>query len=166
MFYLNLYASSDKQDFSREFIKKVNLPNLDIKDDDFSLGDLISEKECYETITTFKNDKSPVSHGQPIYFYKSFWYDIKDLLCSVHNSSLLDNILPLSLRRSIIITLLPKKGRDLLLLKTWRPISLLNRDYKILAKILSLQMKKVLGLLISNDQYGLIKERLPERIYD
>ena len=61
--------------------------------------------------------------------------------------------------RTSIITLLPKKGRDLLLLKNWRPISLLNSDYKILSKILSLRMKKVSGLLISNDQYGFIKGR-------
>ena len=66
LFYLNLYASSVKEDFPCEFIKKVVLPNLDIKDDDFSLCDLISEKECYETITTFKSDKSPGSDGLPI----------------------------------------------------------------------------------------------------
>ena len=55
-----------KKIFPCEFIKKVVLPNLDIKDDDFSLCDLISEKECYETITTFKSDKSPGSDGLPI----------------------------------------------------------------------------------------------------
>ena len=55
-----------------------------------------------------KKKKVTGTDGHPIDFYKTFWYDIKYLLCSVYNSSLLDNILPLSMRKSII-TLLPKK---------------------------------------------------------
>ncbi len=36
-----------------------------------------------------------------------------------------------------IITLLPKKGQNRQFLKSWRHISLLNTDYKILANILA-----------------------------
>ena len=42
-----------------------------------------------------------------------------------------------------IITLLPKKDKNQLLKKkNWRPISLLNTDYKILAKVLAFRLKK------------------------
>ena len=117
-------------------MEKLILPKLDLDEDNSFLGNPISTSECYNIIKTFCNDKSPGSDGLPIEFYKTFWNDIKDLLCSVYNSSLQNKILPLSMRTSII-SLLPKKGRDPLYLKNWRPISLLNSDYKILAKVLS-----------------------------
>ena len=45
------------------------------------------------------------------------------------------------------------------LLKNWRPISLLNVDFKILAKLFGLRMKEILPTIISNDQVGYLKER-------
>ena len=62
------------------------------------------------------------------------------------------------MRRSVI-SLLPKKGNYLLLFTNWRPISLLNTDYKIIAKLLSLRIKEVLPHLISDDQYAFLKGR-------
>ena len=56
-----------------------------------------------------------------------------------------------------ILTLLHKKG-DSQLLKKYRPISLLNTDYKILMHILANRMHKVLHQLISEDQNGYVKE--------
>ena len=39
--------------------------------------------------------------------------------------------------RQGIINLIPKKGRDPIYLKNWRPITLLNPDFKILVKDLA-----------------------------
>ena len=58
-----------------------------------------------------------------------------------------------------IITLFPKKNKNQLILKNWRPISLLNTDYKILAKILANRLKHVLESIISCDQTGFITNR-------
>jgi hypothetical protein len=33
-----------------------------------------------------------------------------------------------------LITLIPKKDKDTLLIKNWRPITLLNQDYKLATK--------------------------------
>ncbi|GFR77502.1 reverse transcriptase [Elysia marginata] len=44
-------------------------------------------------------------------------------------------------------------------LGNWRPISLTNTDYKILAKALALRLNKVVGDIISTDQSGFIKGR-------
>ena len=43
----------------------------------------------------------------------------------------------------------------------WRPISLLNIDYKILAKALCRRLKQVIDTLISHDQTGYLKQRSP-----
>ena len=43
--------------------------------------------------------------------------------------------------------------------KNYRPITLLNVDYKILSKVLAKRIKEVLGEIIHHDQVGYIKDR-------
>ena len=40
-------------------------------------------------------------------------------------------------QRQEVISLIPKKKKNLELLKNWRPVSLLNVDYKILTKVIA-----------------------------
>ncbi len=58
-----------------------------------------------------------------------------------------------------IITLIPKKGKNRLHLTNWRPISLLNTDYKIIAKLLAKRFQAVLPSIINDDQSGYFKGR-------
>ena len=51
-----------------------------------------------------------------------------------------------------IIKLSPKSG-DLELIENWRPISLLNVDYKIISKTIANRLKNVLEKIISPEQY-------------
>ena len=57
-----------------------------------------------------------------------------------------------------ILTLLYKKGEreDI---RNWRPISLLNADYKIITKIMAERLKHVLPSIIHSDQKGFVKGR-------
>ena len=55
--------------------------------------------------------------------------------------------------------MVPKPGKDLRNLKNWRPISLLNADYKIIAKIIANRLETVIPYIINNDQSGCIKGR-------
>ena len=68
------------------------------------------------------------------------------------------NHLSLDQRRSLI-SLIPKKDKDRLLLKNWRPIALLTTDYKLIAKCLALRITKVIDKLIAPDQTGYIRGR-------
>ena len=63
-------------------------------------------------------------------------------------------------QRRGIITLL-HKGKELPReeLTNWRPITLTNSDYKILAKILALRLQKVIKEIIGKEQVGYIKGR-------
>ncbi len=58
-----------------------------------------------------------------------------------------------------IITCLVKKNKDRHFLNNWRPISLLNSDHKIIAKLIVNRMKEVLPLIVSEDQSGYLKGR-------
>ena len=74
-------------------------------------------------------------------FYKQFWHLLKDHMTSIFNEAL-DNEKLSDSQSQGILTLLHKKG-DPQLLKNYRPISLLNTDYKILMHILANRMHKV-----------------------
>ena len=52
-----------------------------------------------------------------------------------------------------------KKDRDKRLVKNWRPISLMNVEAKIAAKVTGLRMKKVLSSIINYDQSAYVKNR-------
>ena len=58
-----------------------------------------------------------------------------------------------------VITLIPKKKKKKPFLDNWRPISLLNTDYKIATKAIAASISKVLPVLINGDQTGYIKGR-------
>ncbi len=58
-----------------------------------------------------------------------------------------------------IITLIPKKCKNRLYLKNWRLISLLNTNYKIIAKLLATQLQAVLPSFINDDQSSYLKGR-------
>ena len=103
------------------------------------------------------NNKSPGSDGLSVEFYKCFWVDIKKLMIDSLNEGYLINELSETQKQGILI-LLYKKG-DKRLLDNWRPISLLNIDYKIAAKVLCKRLQNVLTTIISTDQTGYRKFR-------
>ena len=57
-----------------------------------------------------------------------------------------------------ILTLLYKKGNKNFL-DNWRPISLLNIDYKMAARVLTERLKKIIHCIVSHDQSGFMKDR-------
>ncbi len=59
-----------------------------------------------------------------------------------------------------VIHLIPKPQKDLSQLENWRPISLLNNDYKILAMIFAKKIKWVLDDIIEESQSGFMVDRL------
>ena len=62
-------------------------------------------------------------------------------------------------QRRAVLRLIAKKDKNTTDLKNWRPISLLNTDYKILAHALSHRLQKVLPEIISKDQNAYMKGR-------
>ena len=63
--------------------------------------------------------------------------------------------------KEVLITLIPKKDKDTLFInkKNWRPITLLNQDYKLATKAIAKRMCNVLPNSINQDQTGCLKCR-------
>ena len=71
------------------------------------------------------------------------------------------------LKHKASYVLFQKKNKNLLHLKNWRPISLLNVDYNIASEALALRLKKVLSAIINNTQTGYVEGRfIGENISD
>jgi len=156
-FYSRLYTAprtSLPEDFS-EFKPDSLLTNLDKK----ILDRLITPEECKEALEELPKGKTPGSDGLTSEFMLYFW----DLLGNHFYKSLMYSLqygeLSIEQRRAII-TLLPKGDKDIRYIKNWRPISILNCDYKIFAKVVANRLKPVLPYLINEDQTGYVRDRV------
>lgn len=83
---------------------------------------------------------------------------LSPLLCSVLSESRSQGSLLPSFSEACI-TLIAKKGKDPTECGSYRPISLLNTDAKILAKVFAHRLENTLPTIISKDQTGFIKGR-------
>ena len=107
---------------------------------------------------SMKINKTPGSDGLTKEFYEFFWPDISEMLIESYNYSFHIGHLSCEQRRGII-RLIPKKSKDLINLKNWRPISLINFDTKLITQCLAQRFQIVLPKIISPDQNGFIKKR-------
>ena len=157
-FYSKLYKSElnynklDNTFFTSEKIPTISNIERDIIDAPITI------EECKITLNTFKKNKSPGNDGLTYEFYDKFWNIISNILIKSYHAAFEKGELTVS-QRQAIITLLEKPGKDRQLLKNWRPISLLNLDYKILSKTLSLRIQKYLPNLIHENQSGFVEGR-------
>lgn len=104
------------------------------------------------------SNKSPGPDGLPYEFYVTFWEDLKHMLLDVFVECAKNNELTVSMKQGLI-SLIPKPSKDLLYLDNWRPITLLNSDYKILAALYANRLKLCLEEIISVTQTGFMKGR-------
>lgn len=79
-------------------------------------------------------------------------------LFKVFQESIATGCLPPKLTQGLT-TLIPKPRRSILFIDNWRPICLLNNDYKILALIIAKRLKCVVNAIIDEKQSGFMKNR-------
>ena len=91
-------------------------------------------------------------------FYQFFFELLGQEFLDSINASYDKNELSISQRRGVI-SLIPKEDANLKDLANWRPITLLNVDYKIASKAIATRREKVLPLIINSNQAGFINGR-------
>lgn len=106
--------------------------------------------EIATAMASYARFKSPGSNGLPIEFYSQFSELITPKLLTLYNHLFEPFTLAPSMREATIV-LLPKPGKDPGYPESYRPISLLQVDIKILAKILSLRLNQVILSLMHAD---------------
>ena len=153
-FYSVLYTEEEERLFSFEntttrFLKDNQIIELDSEI-------TLNEVKC--AVFSMKDNKAPGCDGLPIEFYKLHWEVLKDWLLDLFKYCYDMHILNPSARKGII-SLLPKGDKNPFLLKNWRPLTLLNLDYKIIAKLLAARIKKTLHDIIDVQQTGFMEKR-------
>ena len=136
-----------------------NLENrLSPKESELCEG-LFTLNELHEAATGMPHGKTPGHDGFPIEFYLKFWSKLgPPLLNELLNEAF--SLGHLSSSQQIgLIRLIHKKNDKVTRLKNWRPISLLNTDYKIAAKALANRLRKVLESVVNTDQTGSVPGR-------
>ena len=159
---LNLQYSFYKDLYTRDDRIKFGLVNESGTCIDYVQRNLMEEtislEECFDAMMTLKRGKMPGSDGLGLSFYQKFWSVLKMPLYQMYLAAIESGQLNPTGRRGII-NLIPKKGKDDLLIKNWRPITLLNYDYKIWAKALANHLEVFTGTLIGKQQSGFMKGR-------
>ena len=159
-FYRNIYSSKADCDDSRIndlFFGNTASKSLNPEEKEKCEG-MLTKAECLQALKSMKPGKTPGSDGLPIEFYKVFWNEISDCLLNAINYAYIEGKFSISQRRGII-KLIPKKDAEPYFVKNWRPITLLNSDYKIAAKAIANRLQNVLPKLIDSDQTGFLKGR-------
>eukprot|EP00253_Pinus_taeda_P030204 PITA_30204 len=136
---IELFPSFVNQEDSEELMKEVTMAELEA------------------TLKWFKRDKSPGPDGWTIEFYISFFDTLgNDLLQIVEDSRRRGRIS--SAIKSTFIALIPKSNASTTF-DDFRPISLCNCLYKIIAKTIANRLKPILSQHISSEQFAFLHHR-------
>ena len=147
-FYAKLFLREEIDLVTQELFLNLSL-HLSDKDHDRCEG-LLSLPEITAALGNMCNNKSPGPDGLSVEFYSKFWNLVGPVLLEVFNLCYADSDLCDSMKTSH--TRLVFKKADRKSLENWHPISLLNMDYKICSKALSLPLSLVLEKIVTPDQ--------------
>ena len=116
-----------------------------------------SEEEVFGALSDLNGDKAPGPDGFTMAFCQFNWSFLKEEVMGFFKDfhdqgKFVKNI------NAFFLVLIPKKGgaEDL---KDFRSISLVGSLYKLLAKVLTNRLKKVMGKLVSKSQNAFVKGR-------
>lgn len=118
----------------------------------------LSQTEISNAIKSLNKEKSPGPDGLSNEFYIHFNSELTPLLFKLYHSQFQNNSVHSEFLESYI-TLIPKGTEGLILTKNYRPISLLNSDYKIISKILTSRLIPHMSELAHVDQQCSVKGR-------
>ena len=154
-FYQDLYKSiSIDEEKLHQMLNYWDLPDSNLFKD---LCNPIDEQEVRNAIFSTSSKKSPGEDGLSIAAYKLLENHLITLTECLQNMFLKGTV-PSSWKRGIIV-LIFKKGEQNDI-SNYRPITLLNNDYKLLCKILATRLNRFITDIIPNYQIGFMPKRL------
>ena len=157
-YYSSLYKSKINDTAKmRNYLESTRLSNTLLQTDKQLCDQDITTDECRRSLFSMKQNKSPGSDGLSVEFYQTFWDHLADPFMNAVNESIRKGRLT-DTQGNGILSLIFKSGAESCL-NNWRPITLLNVDYKIIARALAQRLQKVISKVVSADQNGYIKNR-------
>ena len=140
-----------------EYLNDIEVKNLSAEEG-LKLQAELSSHELGRTLQQMKNGTSPGSDGFSVEFYKFFWSDLKNFFIALCNDCWEKGTITRTMNEGRIVFLpKPKKPRELI--RSYRPITLLNVHYKIISGTIANRMKVVLNSIIDPNQTAFLKNR-------
>ena len=158
-YYQDLYTQPEQaeEEEMTAYLDQLDLPNID-KEQNSRITAPISSEEINDAIGSFKSNKSPGSDGFPAEWYKMFREELVPFMVTSFNWTLKEHTMPPSWDEAII-SVIPKPGRDKEVCGSYRPISILNVDYKIYTKIIARRLANIADEMLEEDQTGFLINR-------
>ena len=156
-YYREMFKKRSIDSLPENFMNGVHIKQI-TSNERAELEAPLDPKELEAALKGMSKNKSPGSDGFSVEFYLRFWNDIKHFFFQMAAESVQGNILPKTLSEGIL-TLVPKANRPRSQIKSYRPITLLNVSYKIIAAAIAKRFKKVLPTIIDKDQTGFMSGR-------
>lgn len=116
---------------------------------------VVTYEEIQEVIGSMKSETEPGPDGFTSKFYEIFQKELIPKLQILANN-ILNGYHPPRTWQEALISMIPKTDHKAPSVKDFRPISLLNTDYKIFSKITADRLKKTMGKFIMEDQAGFL----------
>ncbi|KAJ1156638.1 hypothetical protein NDU88_009356 [Pleurodeles waltl] len=160
-YYTFLYRDPGELDEDRleGFLRPLPLPTLTSEDGE-GLGGAVATEEVLEAISRLAPGKMPGTDGLPMDFYERYSKLLAAQLVYLYVEALHRGLLPDSLREALVVPL-PKLKSGEASVTDFRPLSMLNSDFKILSKILANRLLQQISTLVHADQNGFVPNRSP-----
>ena len=159
-YYDNLYSQPPRavnESLREKFLARIPRDALTQKGYDI-LAREISLDELYQALKQMKKGTVPGEDGLTVQFYIKYWDFFKQMIFDSYRHAFETGKLSISQRKGLI-RLLPKRDKNPLFVSSWRPICLLDVDFKVLTKVFSLRLAASLPDLIHPDQKGFVPHR-------
>ncbi|KAJ1099813.1 hypothetical protein NDU88_004908 [Pleurodeles waltl] len=128
------------------FLTEIPLPRITAEQCS-ELDGLPLLSEIQEAIRSLANGKTPGPDGLPAEFFKAYSTQLAPKLLTLYGEAIVSACLPHTLREATLDSLL-KPHKDPTSLHSYRPLALLNTDYKILAKVVAMRLAPLVPALV------------------
>ncbi|XP_028551608.1 uncharacterized protein LOC114579873 [Dendrobium catenatum] len=131
--------------------QKVSIHDLEVLNVEFSIAEL------QNSVFQQGNNKSPGLDGVTYSFYKSYWSIVWETLWKAVNCFFKTGYMHREWKNTLIVLI--SKIKNPMTPSNFRPISLCQTNYKIVATMLVNRLKKVISKMISEEQVAFIHGR-------
>ncbi len=159
-FFSKLYISELNPSSSScsTFLQSLTLPRLSHEEAE-QLGQPVTLEELKEALQGANKRKAPGLDGIPVELFLKYFDLLGPVFLTAIHAAVEAGAFHPQLNTALI-SLIPKKGKDHSNCANYRPISLLNTDIKMYARILALRLQRYINKLVHPDQTGFMPGRL------
>ena len=153
----------DNHEEMDKFLERYYFPRLNQEELE-NINRLYTSNKIETVIKNFPTNRSPGPDSFTGKFYQTFREELTLIVLKFFQKIAEEGTLQNSFYEATI-TLIPKPEKDITKKENYRPISLMNRDAKILNKILANRIQQHIKRIIHHDQVGFIQGCKDSSIY-